>query len=72
MTAKKDKLNLFGRIDWNINANHRLTLRSSYLSSDLDSLSRTSNSNFNLGNNGVVYTDPFAFDRAAARLHAEP
>jgi hypothetical protein len=55
MTAKKNKLNLFGRIDWNINNNNRLTLRSSILSSDMESLSRTSNSSFNLGNAGVIY-----------------
>jgi len=55
VTNKKKKYNLFGRIDWNINSNNRLTLRTNYVYSDKDSLSRTSSSSFNLGNAGVVY-----------------
>ncbi len=55
ITAKKKKMNIFGRIDWNINASNRLTLRTSYLSSDLDSILRNSRTGFNFGNNGVIY-----------------
>ncbi len=56
ITAKKQKLNLLGRIDWNINTKHKLSLRTSYLGSDLDSILRTSKTAFNFGNNGVVYS----------------
>ena len=46
--TQSDKI--FGRIDWNINDKHRLTLRHNYISAFDDNISRTSNS-FRFGNN---------------------
>jgi len=54
---KRERLNLFGRIDWNINASHRLTLRTSTIKSDSSSVLRNSKTSFQFGNNGLVYTD---------------
>ena len=51
----RKKLNMFGRLDWNISDNHHLTLRHSYLTSDYDNLSRSSRSTFVLGNAGIIY-----------------
>jgi hypothetical protein len=52
---ERTKLNLFGRLDWNINDRNRLTFRHSYLKSDYDNLSRSSTSSFVFGNAGVIY-----------------
>lgn len=46
--TQSDKL--FGRIDWNINDKHRLTIRHNYINAYDDNISRTSNS-FRFGNN---------------------
>jgi len=51
----RDRLNLFGRIDWNISNSHRLTLRTSYIKSDSGGVQRNSTSSFNMGNAGVLY-----------------
>jgi hypothetical protein len=50
-TSKK----LFARLDWNINAKHRLTLRHSYNDSDYENLYRTSAYTFTFSNGGVLY-----------------
>ncbi len=55
VTNERKRLNLFGRLDWNINDKHRLTLRHSYMKSDFDSLSRDSSRHFTFGNGGVIY-----------------
>ncbi len=55
VTNERTKLNLFGRLDWNINARNRLTLRHSYLDSDYDNLSRSSKTSFVFGNAGIIY-----------------
>lgn len=52
---ERNKLNVFGRLDWNINEKNRLTLRHSYLDSDYDNLYRSSRSSFVFGNAGIVY-----------------
>ena len=52
---ERAKINLFGRLDWNINARNRLTLRHSYLDSDYDNLSRSSKTTFVFGNAGIIY-----------------
>ena len=46
--TQSDKL--FGRIDWNVNDKHRLTLRHNYINAFNDNISRTSNL-FRFGNN---------------------
>lgn len=51
----RKKINLFGRLDWNINDKHRLTLRHSYMKSDYERLSRSDKYTFFLGNAGVIY-----------------
>jgi hypothetical protein len=52
---ERNKLNVFGRIDWNINEKNRLTFRHSYLDSDYENLSRSSRTSFVFGNAGIVY-----------------
>jgi hypothetical protein len=51
----RDRLNLFGRLDWNINNNQRLTLRTSYISSDSGGVLRNSTSSLTFGYGGVLY-----------------
>ncbi|HUW06777.1 MAG TPA: carboxypeptidase regulatory-like domain-containing protein [Williamwhitmania sp.] len=51
-TTKSTKL--FGRIDWNINAKNRLTIRHSYVDASSDILSRTANF-FRFNNNGYTF-----------------
>lgn len=51
----RTRYNIFGRLDWNINDRHRLTLRHSFMKSDYENLSRSSSSSFNMGNAGVIY-----------------
>ena len=48
--AKTESDKLFGRIDWNINTTHRLTLRHNYIKASDDNITRT-NSLFRFGNN---------------------
>ena len=43
-TNKTTSQKLFGRIDWNINANNKLTIRDNYVQASEDILSRTANS----------------------------
>lgn len=50
-TSKK----IFARLDWNINAKHRLTLRHSYNDSDYENLYRDDPNEFVFGNGGVIY-----------------
>jgi hypothetical protein len=52
----RNKLNLFGRVDWNINNNQRLTLRTSYSESDSGGVLRNSTSSLTFGNGGVIYS----------------
>lgn len=52
---ERTKINLFGRLDWNLNDRNRLTLRHSYLDSDYDNLSRSSSTSFVFGNAGIIY-----------------
>ncbi|HLP57826.1 MAG TPA: TonB-dependent receptor, partial [Candidatus Deferrimicrobium sp.] len=51
----RKKLNMLGRIDWNISDNHRLTFRHSFLKSDYENLSRSSRSTMVFGNAGIIY-----------------
>lgn len=55
LANERTRTNIFGRLDWNMNQNHRLTLRHSYLKSDYENLSRSSKTSFVLGNGGIVY-----------------
>lgn len=52
---ERNKTNIFGRLDWNINDNHRFTVRHSFLDSDYELLSRSSAYGFTMGNGGTVY-----------------
>ncbi|RYY09774.1 MAG: hypothetical protein EOO04_37885, partial [Chitinophagaceae bacterium] len=52
--TQSDKL--FGRIDWNINDKHRLTLRHNYINAFDDNISRTANS-FRFGNNAYRFNN---------------
>lgn len=51
-TIKSTKL--FGRVDWNINANNRLTIRHSYVNASSDILSRSADF-FRFNNNGYTF-----------------
>lgn len=55
ITNNIDSDNLFARIDWNINAKNRLTLRHNYVKANRDILRRNSTSNFQFGNNGYFF-----------------
>ncbi|MCP5047844.1 MAG: TonB-dependent receptor [bacterium] len=55
VSNQRKKTNIFARIDWNINDNHRLTLRHSFLDSNFENLSRSSSSSFTMGNGGITY-----------------
>jgi hypothetical protein len=52
---ERNKLNVFGRLDWNISEKNRLIFRHSYLDSDFENLSRSSSSSFRFGNGGITY-----------------
>ncbi len=52
--TRSDKL--FGRLDWNINAKHRLTLRHNYIKAFDDNISR-SPTLFRFGNNGYRFNN---------------
>jgi len=49
-----DSTQLFVRLDWNINANHRLTLRHNYVDANREILRRNVTYNFSLSNNGYL------------------
>jgi outer membrane receptor for ferrienterochelin and colicin len=55
VTMKRFSDNLFGRIDYQINQNHRLTVRHNWVDAGDDNLSRT-NANYFLGNAGYEKT----------------
>jgi outer membrane receptor protein involved in Fe transport len=55
VTMERFSDNLFGRLDYTINQNHRLTLRHNYVSAGDDNLSRT-NAQYALGNAGYQKT----------------
>lgn len=45
----------FARLDWNINQDHKITLRHSYTQGEFLNRSRASSNSINYGNNGVLY-----------------
>ena len=49
-----DSTQLFMRLDWNINANHRLTLRHNYVDANREILRRNVTYAFSLSNNGYL------------------
>jgi hypothetical protein len=51
----RTRYNVFGKLDWNINDRHRLTLRHSFMKSDYENISRSSSSSFTMGNGGLIY-----------------
>jgi len=53
-TANQDSNKIFARLDWNINANHRLSLRHNFIDANRESLSRNG-FNFELDDNMVNY-----------------
>lgn len=55
VSNERTRTNIFGKLDWNINDRHRLTLRHSFMKSDSENLSRSSSTGFSMGNAGVVY-----------------
>lgn len=46
---------LFARLDWNINKDHKLTVRHSYTQGDFLNRSRSSANTINFGNNGIAF-----------------
>jgi len=54
-TDNKVSKKLFGRIDWNLNENHRLTLRHNYVDANTDTLYRDNSKTFYFDNAGVIY-----------------
>ncbi|WP_338793787.1 carboxypeptidase regulatory-like domain-containing protein [Bernardetia sp. MNP-M8] len=46
---------LFARLDWNINKDHKLTVRHSYTQGDFLNRSRSSSNTINFGNNGIAF-----------------
>lgn len=53
--AEVESNKLFARLDWNINKDHKLTLRHSYTQGDNLSRRRSSSGTINFGNNGVAF-----------------
>lgn len=54
--AKTQSDKVFGRIDWNINNNHRLTLRHNYIKAYDDNISRSASA-FRMGNNAYRFNN---------------
>jgi outer membrane receptor protein involved in Fe transport len=54
INLKRENNKLFGRLDWNINDKHQLTLRHNYIKAFDDNLSR-SGSSFSFGNNAYQF-----------------
>lgn len=53
LNREQESTNLFGRLDFNVGQNNRLTIRHNYITGDRDSFSRSSSS-YTLGNGGYV------------------
>ncbi|HEX6911845.1 MAG TPA: carboxypeptidase regulatory-like domain-containing protein, partial [Longimicrobium sp.] len=53
LTREQESTNLFGRLDFNLGQNNRLTVRHNYITGDRDSFSRSASS-YTLGNAGYV------------------
>lgn len=53
LNREQESTNLFGRLDFNLGQNNRLTVRHNYITGDRDSFSRSASS-YTLGNGGYV------------------
>jgi hypothetical protein len=53
-TYRQPNTNIFGRLDFNLGADHRLTLRNNYVTARRENIGRNSTSNYTLGNADYV------------------
>jgi outer membrane receptor protein involved in Fe transport len=67
MTVDRKSLNLFGRLDWSINPDHRLTLRHNRVDAENDELFR-SNTAYQLG--GTAYVGDHLTNSTVAQLNS--